>query len=338
MKSKTLILMVVAVACGLVASYLTSRMLAQQGNNAQADLETVKVLVARAKIQQGTRIKEPEKWFVEKEFTKGTEPKKAFTSYEQLKDKTLNKTIGAEVHVTPDDVMKKGDEDLSTDLPKGTRAMAIRCSTDQSSGGFILPRSHVDIIYKTTGDQGPIAQTLLQDMLVLAVDMKDGRDEGQRAMQMGFVTLQVTPDQAEILTLASSYELRLVLRPQEDHEHVSTPGVKNTDLARTARRTASEKGEDSDAPPPVTGPLLSPKIPEVPAAPAPVVTEVEPVVVPKHTLTVYNGENALKFVTVLDPKTGKPVNENVQKNDGAKDKTGKRDQPKVEAPAPPAGK
>jgi Flp pilus assembly protein CpaB len=216
--------------------------------------------------------------------------------------------------------------------------MAIRCSTDQSSGGFILPRSHVDIIYKTTGDQGPIAQTLLQDMLVLAVDMKDGRDEGQRAMQMGFVTLQVTPDQAEILTLASSYELRLVLRPQEDHEHVSTPGVKNGDLARTARKTASEKGEDQDTPPPVTGGLISPKIPEVPAAPAPVVTEVEPVVVPKHTLTVYNGENALKFVTVLDPKTGKPLNDNVQKNDAAKDKAGKRDQPKVEAPAFPAGK
>src|SRR5262245_54243608 len=308
MKSKTLILMVVAVACGLVASYLTSRMLAQQNNNAQTDLETVKVLVARTKIQQGTRIKEPEKWFVEKEFVKGTEPKKAFTTYEQLKDKVLNKTIGAEVHVTADDVMKKGDEDLSADLPKGTRAMAIRCSTDQASGGFILPRSHVDIIYKTTTDQGPVAQTLLQDMLVLAVDMKDGRDEGQRAMQMGFVTLQVTPEQAEILTLASSYELRLVLRPQEDHEHVSTSGVKNPDLARTARRTASEKGEDPDTPPPVAT-TISPKIPEVPAAPTPtpVVSEVEPVVLPKHTLTVYNGENALRWVTVLDPKTGKPL-------------------------------
>jgi pilus assembly protein CpaB len=337
MKSKTLILMVVAVACGLVASYLTSRMLAQQGNNAPTDLETVKILVARAKIQQGTRIKEPEKWFVEKEFTKGSEPKKAFTNYEQLKDKVLNKTIGAEVHVTPDDVMKKGDEDLSADLPKGTRAMAIRCSTDQSSGGFILPRSHVDIIYKTTGDQGPIAQTLLQDMLVLAVDMKDGRDEGQRAMQMGFVTLQVTPDQAEILTLASSYELRLVLRPQEDHEHVSTSGVKNGDLARTARRTASEKGEDPDAPPPVTT-TVSPKIPEVPAAPPPppVVTETEPAW-GKHTLTVYNGENSSKFVTVIDPKTGKPLTDNVQKSDAAKDK-GKNEQPKVEGTVPPAGK
>jgi pilus assembly protein CpaB len=340
MKSKTLILMVVAVACGLVASYLTSRMLAQQGQGAAADIETVKVLVARAKIPQGTKIKEPEKWFVEKEFAKGTEPKKAFTTFDQLKDKTLNKTIGSEVHVTPDDVLKKEDQDLSADLPKGTRAMAIRCSTDQSSGGFILPRSHVDIIAKTTGDQGPMAQILLQDMLVLAVDMKDMRDEGARAMQMGFVTLQVTPDQAEILTLASSYELRLVLRPQDDHEHITTSGVKNGDLARTARKAGSEKPEDPDAPP-ATASTVSPKIPAVPTAPAaptttPAVAEQpEPVVLPKHTLTVYNGENATKFVTVLDPKTGQPMTEAVEKSDAAKDKAAKPEQPKGEATTPP---
>jgi pilus assembly protein CpaB len=339
MKSKTLILMVVAVVCGLVASYLTSRMLAQQNNAGPADVETVKVLVARNKIPWGTRIKEPDKFFVEKEYPKGSEPKKAFTSYDQLKDKVLNKTIGAEVHVTPDDVMKKEDQDLSADLPKGTRAMAVRCSTDASAGGFILPRSHVDIIAKTTGDQGPLAQTLLQDMLVLAVDMKDGREEGQRAMQMGFVTLQVTPDQAEILTLASGYELRLVLRPQEDHDHITTPGAKNADLARMARKAGTtEKNEDTDAPPAPSTPL-SPKIPEVPATPAapPVVAEAEPPL-PKHTLTVYNGENATRFITVLDPKTGRPLTDTVEKSDAAKDKAAKPEQPKVEASVPPAGK
>jgi pilus assembly protein CpaB len=329
--------MVVAVVCGLVASYLTSRMLAQQGNSAASDIPTVKVLVARQKIQWGTRIKEPEKYFVEKEFAQGSEPKKAFTSYDQLKDKVLNKTIGAEVHVTADDIMKKEDQDLSNDLPKGTRAMAVRCSTDQSSGGFILPRSHVDIIAKTTTDKGPLAQTLLQDMLVLAVDMKDVRGDGERAMQMGFVTLQVTPEQAEILTLASAYELRLVLRPQDDHERVTLRPVSNEDLARTSRKSATEKTEE-ETEPPAPAPTTSPQIPAVPAAPAPAATVPDPEpVLPKHTLTIFNGESSTKFVTVLDPKTGKPYVDPAEKGGDAgatpKDKV-KPEQPKAEATAP----
>jgi pilus assembly protein CpaB len=339
MKSKTLILMVVAVVCGLVASYLTSRMLAQQNNTPAAETETVKVLVARSKVVMGTRIKEPEKLFVEKEFVKGTEPKKAFTSYDQLKDKVLNKTIGTEVHVTPDDIMKKEDQDLSFDLPKGTRAMAIRATVDTSAGGFLLPRSHVDIIAKTTTDQGPRAQILLQDMLVLSVDMAPDREDGKRAMALSYVTLQVTPEQAEILTLASGSELRLVLRPDEDRERVTTSGYTMNDLARVSRKSSTQK-PDEDPPTPEPSTTISPKIPAVPAAPPPpvVVPDAEPVL-PKHTLTVFNGENATKFVTVLDPKTGKPISENVQKSEtgsSQKEKAVKPNQPKAEASGPPS--
>ena len=46
MKPKTMILMVVAVACGLAASFMTSRYLAGQNRQPAADEEKVKVLVA----------------------------------------------------------------------------------------------------------------------------------------------------------------------------------------------------------------------------------------------------------------------------------------------------
>jgi len=107
----------------------------------------------------------------------------------------------------------------------------------------------VDIIAKTTTDQGPFAQILLQDMLILSVDMAPDREEGKRAMGLSYVTLQVTPDQAEILTLAAGSELRLVLRPYEDHERVTTSGVKNADLARMSRKSSTQKDEDPNAGP-----------------------------------------------------------------------------------------
>src|SRR5262249_253792 len=140
MKSKTMILMVVAVVCGLVASYLTSKML-----TAQTAEEKVAVLVAKAKIPQGTKLAKPEELFDFKEFVKGQEPKKAFTKLEDLRDKRVNKTIGAEVHVTPDDLMT-GAEGMDYQLPPGTRAVAIKVSVDTSVAGFVRPSSHVDIL------------------------------------------------------------------------------------------------------------------------------------------------------------------------------------------------
>ena len=300
MKPKTMILMVVAVVCGLVASYLTSRMLAQNKDSA-AEEEKVKILVARQKIPMGTKIKDPEKFFVEKEFVKGTEPKRAITNFDQLKDKCLNKTIGAEVHVTPDDLMKKEEESLASDIPPGMRAFTIQVKNDTNVAGFILPRAHVDVI-STTRETGLLSRIILQDVLVLAVDQMHVRDGDKQTVTSSTVTLQVKPDEAERLTLAASMgELRLILRSADDHEAVHTKGVKPNDVV-----TASSKSGDSDdAPSGTAGGTAGGKIPDLPVAPGTPVAagkpEPEPVV-QTHTLTIYNGEVPTKAVFVLGDK------------------------------------
>src|SRR5690349_4638782 len=100
MKSKTIILMVVAVVCGLAASYMTSRVIAERNNNAPAEEEKVAVLVAKQKVSYGTLIKDPQKYFQEKLYTKGEEPKKALKTWDQLKDKRLNKPLNEDQFVT----------------------------------------------------------------------------------------------------------------------------------------------------------------------------------------------------------------------------------------------
>ena len=69
MKPKTMILMVVAVVCGLAASYMTSRLLADKTPPPPA--ATVTVLVAKQKINAWTPIKNPEELFVAKEVPEG---------------------------------------------------------------------------------------------------------------------------------------------------------------------------------------------------------------------------------------------------------------------------
>ena len=71
MKPKTMILMVVAVSCGLGASYMTSRLLADRDHQ----VEKVTILVAKKALNMGDTIKAPDDWFIEKEVPKGEEPR-----------------------------------------------------------------------------------------------------------------------------------------------------------------------------------------------------------------------------------------------------------------------
>src|SRR5881275_2444758 len=90
MKPKTMILMVVAVACGLGASYMTSKLLAERK---QDDKPTVPVLVAKIRVPGWVAIKEPEKYFEIKHFPPDVAPAKALTEFAELKDQRLNKYL-----------------------------------------------------------------------------------------------------------------------------------------------------------------------------------------------------------------------------------------------------
>ena len=73
MKPKTLILMGLAVVCGLGASYMTAQLLAKR----QPDEEKVTVLVAKRNLSVGEAIRKPEDLFDPKQFVVGQEPKEA---------------------------------------------------------------------------------------------------------------------------------------------------------------------------------------------------------------------------------------------------------------------
>src|SRR5437660_139536 len=202
MKSKTMILMVVAVVCGLGASYMTSRLLAER-REPQQEEEKVKILVARKNIPQGQFIKNPEDWFIEKEFSVDDAPKKAVRNFEEAKDRVLNKPLNAEQWVSAEDLLRKDQAGLQAALPKGMRAVAIKVNVDTVVAGFVQPNSRVDVINTVKGnDKEAYSQTILQNMLVLAIDTLDKRDPDKNAILSTTVTLAVTPEEVEMLALA----------------------------------------------------------------------------------------------------------------------------------------
>jgi pilus assembly protein CpaB len=315
MKPRTLILMGVAVVCGLVASYLTSRMLAQQ--TPAPETAKVQVLVAKAKIPYGTQLKEPEKYFTLKEFPSGTEPKLAMRTFEEVKDRRVKKTISAEVFITPDDLMSKTDEALAGIITVGTRAYTIPVKTDTSGGGYVLPLMRVDVLGTVRTDKGPMAATILQNVLVLGVDQKSNREDQNQTMVASTVTLQVKPDEALKLTAALSVgELRLTLRGMGDNDVVKTEPVRPIDVIKdTTKGDEPAEGDGTDDGQGTGGTAVS-KVPNVPeAAPTPPVAPPpppEPTTI-THVITFINGQSVNRHPVTLDKKTLRPTGTDVEK-------------------------
>jgi len=117
---------------------------------------------------------------------------------------------------------------MSAILPAGKRAVAISIDTRGSStaGGFILPNDRVDVLrtFRTddAGGQGDQQATeiLLRNIRVLAIGRNvQTDDQGNSSAEGETATLELTPSQAEIVTLAQrTGHVSLALRSLADAE------------------------------------------------------------------------------------------------------------------------
>jgi pilus assembly protein CpaB len=282
---------------------MTSRLLAERGE--APPMNTKKILVAIKKVPMYTPIKEPEKFFIEKDVPEDAAPKKALTNMEDIRGKKLNKSINEEAFVYAEDLLDPKSDGMAAMLSPGQRAVAIKVNPESLVGGFVLPGTRVDVISTIRrGENESESKTILQDMLVLAVDTKNNKEEGTNSILGQTVTLAVKPEEAQQISLASAIgELRLALRAAGDSSHIRVRGAKAGQLGiqRFDSDSQDADGGNSLAPTPV--PAILPPLP--PKAEAVVETpKEEPPPVKTHTLTVVNGEHTTKHVFVADTKDG----------------------------------
>jgi pilus assembly protein CpaB len=119
---------------------------------------------------------------------------------------------------------------LAATIRPGMRACAVRVNEVVGVGGFVAPGMRVDVIISGSlpgsGESGPKVKTLLQNVEVLSAGTNMQRDNSGKPVQVPVVNLLVTPDQAELLSLASSEtRIQLVLRNPLDKAVAKTPGI-----------------------------------------------------------------------------------------------------------------
>jgi pilus assembly protein CpaB len=176
---------------------------------------------------------------------------------------------------------------LAATIPQGMRAVAVRVNDIVGVAGFVNPGSHVDILIAGNppgGSQaaGTVTKTLLQNMTVLSAGQNIQKDAEGKPVSVPVVNVLVTPEQAEILSLASNdARIQLVLRNPTDKEEAKPPGTalaylfnnggKGPQVAAKADGTAAPRQVRKPAPPPPPPP---PPPEPVKVAPPPITVEV----------------------------------------------------------------
>jgi pilus assembly protein CpaB len=124
---------------------------------------------------------------------------------------------------------------LAATIPMGMRAVAIRVNEVVGLAGFVLPGMRVDVLMAgnvpvAESRAGTLCRTILQNIEVLSAGQKMEKTADGKPESAQVVNLLVTPDQAEILNLASSEtKVQLVLRNPLDTKTEATQG---TSIAR----------------------------------------------------------------------------------------------------------
>lgn len=254
MRPKSLILLILALGCGLIASIGINQVLAKRNGDSDAPaVEMTAIFVAKHNIDQGQKLR-PDMVNLE-DWPKNKVPEGAFTKLEDLEERTTKVMCLAGEPIRDAKLWKKGDKEAGAAhrIPDGWRVMAVRVD-DVSGGGLLLPGDIVDVMVYIQTMPGqpnfkPTTKTFLQRIKVFAVDTildRDGNPDG--TIQAKTVSLLLSPEQAEMVTLASEVgRIRLVMRSATDEGSEDTKSSTADDILKglVGGGTPTDSGSDA---------------------------------------------------------------------------------------------
>lgn len=262
MKPARIVVLVIAVAAGGVAALLAGRSEQAPPPPPPApvvqQMDTVEVLIANDDINTGTAVSAQDlRWqtwpaaaagpsFIRKsdrpdaiDQLAGSIARAPFFEGEPIHEGNL--------------IRANGSGYMAAILPTGMRAVSTDISPETGAGGFILPNDHVDVILtkrdreaeKTNGGiEVRISETILSNVRVLAIDQTVEEKNGQRVVVGKTATLEVSPAQAETLTVSRQLgTLSLSLRSLVD----SGPQAQVASVERKPNSITVYRGTEAEA-------------------------------------------------------------------------------------------
>jgi|WetSurMetagenome_2_1015567.scaffolds.fasta_scaffold08591_4 pilus assembly protein CpaB len=251
-------ILIIAFAIASLCSLLVYRLIASR-MNAGRPAVTTRVVTAKADIKLGALLSADNLSSIE---ISGTAPKGA------VLDKDKNSIIGRGVispiyegePIMQDRLAGGKNGGLAAAIPVGMRAVAVKVDEVVNVSGFVTPGMRVDVLISgnppeeqggSQGAQQAQARTLLQNIQVLSAGTDYQKDTEGKPKQVQVVNLLVTPEQAQLVSLATNQQVKiqLVLRNPLDTKTDPVVGTAMSNLfvggavnvAAKPKRTAAPK-------------------------------------------------------------------------------------------------
>lgn len=284
MKQKNVILMVVAVGCGLVAAFLTSAARSRP-------VEQVEVLVAAKDLPVGTTFtaKDMDTLVKRKAVPKDSlpAPKEGQAQGFVLNaDDLLNKQLGRPMR--EGEVLNPNDLNKGLSLPKGHDLVSMSIGAANASSGFIQPGSRIDVRATVRLDGETRSFKLLCDVLVITANhdqSANGKNGGAYA-DLNQVGMALTEKQTTLFYLAQARncDLKITLR----HTEKSADDDKDYKIDDVIKLLEDKTNKAVAVPSGASAETNRPKEPTTTIKPVETIKQPEPPVVKKVKVWVAN--------------------------------------------------
>jgi pilus assembly protein CpaB len=268
-RNRLLLIGFIALALGAFVSLVVYRNLQSRTSSKTPPGE--EVVVAADDLQVGAKIDDKDIRLVH--FPSGDLPAGCFHQKTKVVGRGVVLPIAKGEFVLPNKLAgENAGSGLPSLIPPGMRAVSVRVNDTTSVSGFVQPGTRVDVLL-TGNPQGSNEQqttTVLENVAVIATGQRLERNSAGEPQSAPVVTLLVSPDDAERLTLASSQgHIQLALRNPLDTKQEDVAAVKSNSLYKNVSE------------PPAAAPRSRPKR---------VVVQAPPPAPTAYTVEVYKGD------------------------------------------------
>jgi pilus assembly protein CpaB len=233
----------VSLLFALVVSSIFYQMSARaSGTPKKEKVEQREVVVAARALPMGVAIKPADVRIAK--MPADQFPKGAFSRVEEVIDRPVVSNILLDEPVMDGRLGARGaGAGLAPIIPVGMRAVSVRVNEVVGVAGYVLPGMRVDVLVtgRPPKSEDTVTVTVLQNILVLSAGQTIQPEPKGQAITAPVVTLLVTPEQAETLTLAGTEgRIQLVLRNGSDQVSAQTKGRAVAELYGGRRASASQ--------------------------------------------------------------------------------------------------
>jgi len=268
--------MAVALGCAGFAAYLIGNMM----SSSYSGTKVLPVVVARADLRAGQPLGADD--LEVKDWPEDAVPAGSYATVDQLMaaHPSSTPTVGI---LTGEPVVdsrlssSKAGTGIASLIRKNMRAVALQVDDSVGFTGLVYPGAYVDIIatIRDPMGRGPSSRIAVQNARVLSLGMdadvatrrireqKADRLTGSPQQGGTYVTLEVTPEEAEVLSIARTEgKIDVVLRNATDDEIVDTDGATPNKFSAFAPDVIAENEAalNGTAAPARSAPAAEPKV------------------------------------------------------------------------------